>query len=500
MGLLETPALKRRSYDAAHKHVGNVRGPASEHLCVDCEAGASGDVIAAQWSYNHCDPREEVVEEGRRAGVRYSLDPDYYDPRCGPCHRLYDKEHARRRAGKPMRVPDGMEARYGFAMEAEFDLRRWLRCVVDGLPDRPFDDVRDLLGAVVYTPNPCDLDLVTLYVAGCHLAYVGLGVYCPRLRITAPSAGAGKSTLARLIAELSAGGKMFGNTITAANVVRQAQHREVGFSVFVFDEADKTVKMSDERFAAIINSSWRRGELASFTERVGDGWAPVEVDVFSGMVFCGNGVDLPPDVEQRTFDIRTARKEGFSGLDEDAESALFFGDSPRAHELRKRCAVWAESVGRVSFPGDVREWMTEGRDRQRWGLLLMAGDAMGGRWPRVARELARADCERRAADVEARGLSEPEQLLRDLYEVVPTEKFGGKFVGTLEMVGYLVAHDPERYGTGGCSLSGKTLVRILRQHYEMPEPTRRIVNGRKVSGFLVEQLTAAWRKFGVMLE
>lgn len=67
------------SYGSAHCRVRSDRGPASDHACVDCQGPAR------QWSYAHGDP-DELVENG----LRYSVRPEHYEPRCISCHMLLD--------------------------------------------------------------------------------------------------------------------------------------------------------------------------------------------------------------------------------------------------------------------------------------------------------------------------------------------------------------------------------------------------------------------------
>ncbi|CAN5349003.1 hypothetical protein BH09ACT8_BH09ACT8_30910 [soil metagenome] len=73
------------SYHAAHAKVRRARGPASEHLCVDCRTRQ-----ADQWSYDHQDAHER-----RWRNLRYSTDPARYQPRCTRCHRLFDLRASR---------------------------------------------------------------------------------------------------------------------------------------------------------------------------------------------------------------------------------------------------------------------------------------------------------------------------------------------------------------------------------------------------------------------
>lgn len=74
----------RPGYAAAHIRLRITQGPAQQHTCVDCEQQA------CDWSYDGADPDELIQENGHAAGLRYSLDPEHYAPRCRPCHKAFD--------------------------------------------------------------------------------------------------------------------------------------------------------------------------------------------------------------------------------------------------------------------------------------------------------------------------------------------------------------------------------------------------------------------------
>lgn len=71
-------------YTGAHDRVTTHRGgPASTFPCVDCGRDA------AQWSYDHADPDEKVgLVNGQL--LPYSTKVDHYQPRCVPCHKMFD--------------------------------------------------------------------------------------------------------------------------------------------------------------------------------------------------------------------------------------------------------------------------------------------------------------------------------------------------------------------------------------------------------------------------
>lgn len=79
-------------YLSMHIRIKRARGRASTYECVDC-LGPARD-----WSLKH-DAQDTIAEEsGRYAGSRYSLDVYDYEPRCGNCHKAYDKRHENRKA------------------------------------------------------------------------------------------------------------------------------------------------------------------------------------------------------------------------------------------------------------------------------------------------------------------------------------------------------------------------------------------------------------------
>jgi hypothetical protein len=68
------------TYATAHSRVRREKGSATTRSCIDCNEPA------AQWSYTHTDPKEQYED---RCGP-YSADPQYYVPRCVPCHKRFD--------------------------------------------------------------------------------------------------------------------------------------------------------------------------------------------------------------------------------------------------------------------------------------------------------------------------------------------------------------------------------------------------------------------------
>lgn len=88
------PGRKRKTvvtHSGAHKRIQYDRGRAVDQSCIDCGGPAQ------EWSYCGGDPNELSASLRTRSGgtttVWYSLNPNYYAPRCVPCHREFDKSN-----------------------------------------------------------------------------------------------------------------------------------------------------------------------------------------------------------------------------------------------------------------------------------------------------------------------------------------------------------------------------------------------------------------------
>lgn len=83
------------SYSSAHRRVAAKRGPAREHPCSNCGGEAHS------WAYRGGSPMELIEERPDsliKKTVRYSPDPDDYDPMCWSCHARKDIAEAQTRA------------------------------------------------------------------------------------------------------------------------------------------------------------------------------------------------------------------------------------------------------------------------------------------------------------------------------------------------------------------------------------------------------------------
>lgn len=74
------------SYEGAHRRVQKHCGSAANYECVDCGRRA------VDWSYDGNAPDEMIGPDsrGRSMNLKFSYTPEFYSPRCRPCHKTYD--------------------------------------------------------------------------------------------------------------------------------------------------------------------------------------------------------------------------------------------------------------------------------------------------------------------------------------------------------------------------------------------------------------------------
>ena len=82
------PVPEIPTYRALHQRLTTQKGKASDLDCVDCGGQA------AEWSYNHKDPNEFIQTKlwnENTIKCAYSIDLDYYEPRCKSDHISFDR-------------------------------------------------------------------------------------------------------------------------------------------------------------------------------------------------------------------------------------------------------------------------------------------------------------------------------------------------------------------------------------------------------------------------
>jgi putative DNA primase/helicase len=278
-------------------------------------------------------------------------------------------------------------------------------------------------------PDPVDGAEVLDAIAKCHRDYVALPDYAadvcalweahchcfeafditPRLNVTSPEKGCGKTTLLDVIA-LFVPRPLRTENLTAAVLFRLIEARQ---PTVLADEYDSWLR-DDEELRSMFNAGHRRGGQALRCE--GDNHEVRAFRVFGPAALCGIGA-LPGTLHDRSIVIGLERaKRG--------EIPKRF-DSRRTNcenELCRKLARWSmDNRGHLESCDPVLPEGASNRLADNWRPLSAIAEVAGGDWPRRCAD-AFAKLTRNDADAEGIRIL----LLTDIRQVITGERIFSK--------------------------------------------------------------------------
>jgi putative DNA primase/helicase len=299
----------------------------------------------------------------------------------------------------------------------------------------------------------------------------------PRLAITSPRPGCGKTTLLDILLRLTPRPLLTAN-ISGPSIFRTV---EVARPVLLADEADSwlTGKNADDSLRGILNSGHRRG--GNVIRIVGDDLEPRQFSTWGACAIAMIG-KLPSTLADRSIPVPLQRKRP----DETAEDFRF--DRTEALDvLARKAARWAkDNVTRLTEMDPIMPGNLSNRGADNWRPLLAIADAAGGDWPRRAREIA-------SATVDA-DQSKRVSLLSDIRDVF-TEKETDK-ISSVDLVDALVAmegHDWAEYRQGK-PITTNGLARLLA-HDNISPGTVWLGEGHSLKGYKLSQFDDAFARY-----
>jgi putative DNA primase/helicase len=416
------------------------------------------------------------ADAAKRLGVRAAI-----------LDRLVQAERDRKRAGAAADKLQGEEIRFE-------DSEPWDEDVVG-------TDLLEALTAIVKDHVILELEeawCIALWIVYTYLADVFR--FSPRLGVTSPTRGCGKSTLFDIIRTLVLRGISTAN-ITAAAVFRLVNNYH---PCLIIDEADQF--LGDKKdLQGLLNSGHKRGDR--ILRVLGDDQQLRAFDIFGPVAIGQIGV-LPNTLIERAIPIQMRRrKKG------DREIKLFDDETPEALEpfiaLRRKCARWAQDhrieIGetKVQLPPEAYN-----RIADNWRILKRIATVAGGEWPeRVDKAALKAIKDHTISDEDLLTL-----LLSDIrsiefrYTVTERTSSGNGDemveVATYDAKGEIPsavlteeltrlegrpwAEMPGKDGREGKKLSQNKLARLLKPVSVIPEsigPTWKRVNGYRLEHF-----------------
>ena len=199
--------------------------------------------------------------------------------------------------------------------------------------------------------------------------------HSPRLAITSPEKGCGKTTTLDVLGELVARPLPTSNASVAA-VFRII---EMAAPTLLIDEADTFLKENDE-LRGILNTGHRRG--GQVTRTVGDDHEPRQFSTWAPVAIAMIG-RLPDTLEDRAIALRLRRKKPTERV------RHFRGDqTANLKQLARMMARWTADKRDALAASDPAMGALFNRAADNWRPLIAIADQADGDWPARVRAIA----------------------------------------------------------------------------------------------------------------
>jgi putative DNA primase/helicase len=323
----------------------------------------------------------------------------------------------------------------------------------------------------VVMPNQA-ADTVALWAIHTYLLDV-FGI-TPRLAVTSPEKGCGKTTLLDVLSHL------VWRPLSSANATASAIFRvvEMHRPTLLIDEGD-TFLIENQELRGILNTGHRRG--GSVTRTVGDDFEPRAFSTYSSCVIALIG-KLPATLADRSFLIDLRRRRA-----DEAIEPFRFDRTEHLDRLARMAARWAannaESIRTVepNMPSGLFN-----RAADNWRPLLAIADVAGVEWPERSRRAAQ--CARPTDDESVRVL-----LLTDIRAIFAER--AAERLASGELVEVLVAIEgrPWAEWKAGKPITANGLARLLAPFHIAPATIR--IGDRTAKGYQLAQFEDAFARY-----
>ena len=336
------------------------------------------------------------------------------------------------------------------------------------------EEVADTFKRYAALPHHADT-LLALWVVHAHL--FDAFEHTPRLNITAPEKGCGKTLLLDILETLTPRA-VRADSVTTAVLFRLIDKHA---PTLLVDEYDSFLRDNEELRCA-LNVGHKRGGQHLRCE--GDGNEVRAFKTFAPVGLAGIG-NLPGTLADRSIVVSMKRAT-------EGEIAERFDSrrTYREHELRRKCARWA--ADHHDSMRDADPDMPPGfynRRADNWRALFAIADAAGGDWSARAREAARVLAGTANADDSVRV-----ELLRDIRAA-----FGELDCDRLSSAQLIdsLTRDPESRWTEfdhGKKITQRQLARLLRS-FNIVSASMRLPDGSTPKGYKREAFEDAFTRY-----
>ncbi len=297
----------------------------------------------------------------------------------------------------------------------------------------------------------------------------------PRLAITSPEKGCGKTTLLDVLSRL------VWRPLPTANATAAAIFRvvEMHQPTLLIDEAD-TFLRDNEELRGVLNSGHRHG--GSVLRTVGDEHEPRPFATFSACVIALIG-KLPATLADRSIAIELRRRLATEPIEQYRHDR-----TPHLDTLARKAARWmTDNADRIRNAEPDMPAGVFNRVADNWRPLLAIADAAGGEWSERARRALAAMAG--AADDQSTGV----MLLADIRAIF-ADREGDRMTST-DLADALVAIEgrPWAEWRGGKAITTNGLARLLAPFGVAPATIR--VGGKTAKGYRLADFADAFDRY-----
>ena len=387
------------------------------------------------------------VSEAKRLGIR---------------PRVLDHEVAKKRRALGLEGADG-DPGQGRAVKI-LDVLPWPD-PIDG------DHVASALAAALKTYvvlSDVAADAIALWVL--HTWMVNRFTISPRLAITSPTKGCGKTTVLRFLNQVVCRPKRAGS-ISPSALFRVAEHFQ---PTILLDETEKYIEHGSD-LHALLNEGHAKG--GTVLRVLGEKLELREFSIFGAVAFARNG-SVPDDLEQRSIVIEMQRRrldEPLSELREDRCESL--------KNTARMCARWADDCDLADYDPEMGGLINRVADN--WRPLFAIADAIGSDWPMRIRDAATALAPRETQSIGP-------MLLVDIKAAFNDRETDRLF--SADVCGALVAMEGRPWADWkGKQLTPNQLARLLKAFGVVPENVR--AGSKVLKGYHRHQFEALWERY-----
>jgi hypothetical protein len=327
------------------------------------------------------------------------------------------------------------------------------------------EDLSEWFSRYLYTRSPHAYDVLALWTIHTHCMSAWSST--PRLIVTSPIPGCGKTTLLEHLEHLCLNSLM-GSHATPALIARVVHAKQ---STVLLDETDNLLSAKKEGvgdLVAVLNSGYRRGNTRPVLVPVkGGDWEVRQMNTYSAVAMGGIGDHLPDALVSRSITIELDK-----ALEHQVHPTDWDEIGPDAAQMKHKLASWAEhhttdlaKTPKPEVPG------LHGRDREVWLPLLTVGRLAGQEWEERALACYRWFTQDQVEAAELKPKGQKEQLLSDVMAVWKSLDEPTGFIGTEDLLMHLHLEDPSTWGEEARygRLKAKRLANLLNNYGIRPE-------------------------------